>query len=140
MFTVNGGGWEVNTNTKDHIAYVFSEVEGFSKIGLWKGNASTNGPFVYCGFKPAYLLHKRASATGPWHIFDNKRNTYNPVSKTLYPNSNEDEFTNTGTDPQIDFLSNGFKVRSSYPQFNGSSDDLIWMAFAETPFKYATAE
>tara|TARA_R100000353_G_scaffold85319_3_gene63646 strand:+ start:17164 stop:19584 length:2421 start_codon:yes stop_codon:yes gene_type:complete len=139
VFTVNGGGWEVNTDTKNHIAYVFSEVEGFSKIGTWTGNGSTDGPFVWCGFEPAFLLHKRSSDTGPWHIFDNKRNTYNPTTKTVYPDSDSAEYTNTGSDPQIDFLANGFKVRSSYAQFNGSGDTLIWMAFAKTPFKYSKA-
>jgi len=129
----------INENNGTYVTYAFSEVAGYSKINFWKGNSSTNGPFVYCGFRPAVLLHKRSSDTGPWHIFDNKRNTYNSVNKTLYPSSSEAEYTNTGSDPQVDFLSNGFKVRSSYSAFNGNNDTLIWIAFAESPFKYARA-
>jgi len=138
VFSVSSNN-EANGNNDAMIAFCWAEVEGFSKMGVWTGNASTDGPFMWCGFKPAFLLHKRSSDSGPWHIFDNKRNTYNPTTITLYPDSDAAEYTNTGSDPQIDFLANGFKVRSSYAQFNGSGDTLIWMAFAKTPFKYSKA-
>ena len=138
VFSVSSNN-EANGSNDVMIAYCFAEVEGFSKMGIWKGNASTDGPLNWCGFRPAFLLQKRNSDSGPWVILDGKRNPYNPVNKTLYPSEDEDEYTNTGSDPQVDFLSNGFKVRSSYPSFNGTNDDLIWMAFASVPFKYANA-
>ena len=112
------------------IAYAFAEVEGFSKIGKYTGNGSTDGPFVWCGFRPAWVMVKNASVAESWLIYDSERNTYNPASKLLVANLSNAEFT-SGYD--IDILSNGFKLRASGAP-NGSGSTYIYLAFAEFPF------
>ena len=112
------------------IAYAFAEVEGFSKFGKYTGNGSTDGPFVWCGFRPAWVMVKNASVDESWLIYDSERNTYNPASKLLVANLSNAEFT-SGYD--IDILSNGFKLRASGAP-NGSGSTYIYLAFAEFPF------
>ena len=112
------------------ISYCFVDVKGFSKMGSYTGSASTNGTFVYCGFKPSFILTK-ATATGEgWQIYDNKRLGVNATEKVLYPNTNSSESTLAGG---VDFLSNGFKWRTSDGGVN-SSQLYVYMAFAENPF------
>ena len=122
---VNGSGYT-------YVAYCFAEVKGYSKFGSYTGNASSNGTFVYLGFKPAFVLIKDTTSgtTQSWPTFDNKRNTYNPESLYLYANANSTEGTETGG---IDFLSNGFKIRNSFGYTNTSGNTYIYMAFAENP-------
>ena len=124
-----GSGDGVNNNTVSYIAYCFAEKTGYSKIGSYVGNGQSDGPFIYTGFKPAFVLHKKSSATDDWNIFDNKRNTHNVVNKYLIPNSNGAE----GTSTNRDFLSNGFKIRSSSSYVNLTGATFIYMAFAEQP-------
>jgi hypothetical protein len=122
--------------SQNYVAYCFSEVAGYSKFGSYTGNGSTDGPFVYCGFRPRFIMFKNASASGnDWKIFDSSRNTSNIVTRVLYPNLTNAEETNTG----LDFVSNGFKWRDNGSAQNGSGNSIIFAAFAESPFKYSRA-
>ena len=133
-FTV--GTWSrVNNNGGNYVAYLFSEVAGFSKFGSYTGNGSTDGVFVYCGFRPRYVLVKASSAVEGWVVWDSARDTYNAMPDVLYPNGSNAEVGST----QIDFLSNGFKLRNSATNGNISGNTYIFAAFAENPFKNALA-
>lgn len=128
----------INGNTYNYIAYLFRSVPGFSLIGSYTGNGNADGPFVYCGFRPRWLLVKNATTAGyEWQILDCSRNTYNSAYKRLYANTSDLEVT--GTNPFIDILSNGFKIRLTSPTVNGSGATYIFAAFAEQPFKYSNA-
>jgi len=128
VFSIGNDG-EVNTNTEDHIAYCFAEKKGFSSFGSYVANNNASGPFVYTGFKPAWLMIKKSSATENWVVLDNKRDTDNTVQNTLLSNTSNTEFT--GTD-RVDFLSNGFKCRNATGGINDGGT-FIYMAFAENP-------
>jgi hypothetical protein len=134
--TASGSG-----TASTHVAYCWSEIDGFSKFGRYTGNGSTDGPFVYLGFRPKYLLIKLAtgvpSGFGDWRILDSARNTFNVVNTALSANSTAAD--NTGTAFNTDFLSNGFKLRSSYNDVNLNGQTLIYAAFAENPFKNSLA-
>ena len=125
----------VNTSGGTYIAYCFAEKKGFSKFGSYTGNGSTDGTFVYTGFKPAFVIQKRSDSTGRWVLWDNKRNTFNVSSSILTPNANGSE--NTGF-WDIDILSNGFKFRLNDSEANNSGGTYIYMAFAESPFVTST--
>jgi hypothetical protein len=122
----------LNGSSKNYVAYVFAEKQGYSKIGSYTGNGNDDGPFVYTGFKPAWLLIKRTDSAQNWNLHDNKRSTFNTTKADLFPNLNNAEETGNGN--FIDFLSNGFKHRASTNSLNASSGDFIYMAFAEHPF------
>ena len=118
-----------------HIAYLFRSVQGFSKIGTYTGNGSTDGTFVYTGFKPAFVIVKGISGALNWTMVDNKRDPFNDNSTNyLHPNTSGDE----GVGLNFDFLSNGFKLRSNSSPTNGSGVSYIYMAFAENPFVTST--
>jgi hypothetical protein len=134
VFTVNTSSG-TNTNTHEYVAFCFSNVEGYSKFGEYAGNASAEGPFVYTGFRPAWILLKNVADAEWWSLFDNKRLGYNEVNSILSPNDTNQEYAAGGGG--IDILSNGFKIRGTSGNFNGSGDAHIYMAFAEMPFKYA---
>jgi len=120
----------VNASGATYISYVFSSVQGFSKIGgSYVGNGSSDGTFVYTGFRPAMVIQKVSSTTGSWHIHDSKR-SINGTDKYLYPDTSEAEVSTT----RMDFLSNGFKLRSDSSTWNGSGATFMYMAFAEAPF------
>jgi len=134
-----GSASEGNTNTADYIAYCFHSVDGYSKVGSFTG-AGTPGAFVYTGFKPAYVLVKSYSNAGnEWFVFDNKINPYNVTSVMQYlqAHSNAAQVSTAEATPPLDFLSNGIKFR--YTQFNPSGYGMLYMAFAESPFKYSNA-
>ena len=115
-----------------HIAYCFAEIPGYSSIGSYTGNSSTDGPFVYTGFKPAFVLFKVSSnAPTGWVMLDNQRDTYNAVNHVLQPNESSAE--SSGSD-NWDILSNGFKVRTTWAAVNGSGYTVTYMAFAKHPF------
>jgi hypothetical protein len=128
---------ENNGTSEEHVCYAFHSVEGFSKIGSYTGNgSSTDGPFVYTGFRPAYVLLKSASTGNTdWTQYDSARETYNTVDQYLIPNKSNAEASPSGE--ALDLTSNGFKVRGSWVGMN--SGTIIYMAFAEQPFKYANA-
>ena len=120
------------TTNDDVIMYCFAEVKGFSKFGSYTGNGSTDGTFIYTGFKPAFIMVKASSTTGQWAICDNRRGTANTVNgEFLFAESNE--ATNSATN-NWDFLSNGLKARANYAANNTSGVTYIYMAFAENPF------
>jgi len=134
LFSI-GTGTPTNGSGNSIIAYCFAEVKGYSKFGSYTGNGSTDGPFVYTGFKPAYVMIKNSTfASQSWWISDNKRTTYNVASTTgnfLAANISDAEVTSGNT---VDFLSNGFKIRTAYDGTNNSGSTPIYMAFAENPF------
>jgi hypothetical protein len=127
----------LNAVGDNFIAYLWAEVAGFSRFGSYKGNGSADGPFVYCGFKPRYVMVKRTDTTTDWQIIDSARDTYNVAGNLLEPNQAYSE-TGTGT-YNVDFVSNGFKLRHVSATLNASGGTYIFAAFAEAPFKYATA-
>jgi hypothetical protein len=118
------------------MAYLWAEVAGFSKFGSYTGNGSSDGPFVYCGFKPRYILVKRTDTADDWKICDAARSSVNGVQLNLNANTSASEDTPSGP---MDYLSNGFKLRMSNAPWNASNGTYIFAAFAEAPFKYATA-
>jgi hypothetical protein len=122
---VNGSG--------DYIAYCFAEKQGYSKIGSYTGNGSADGPFVYTGFKPAFVLQKSTAVQG-WQLQDNKREGYNGDNDLLQPH---DSAAESGVN-RIDILSNGFKVITTDAGQNSSGQTYIYMAFAENPFVSST--
>ncbi|BAR14170.1 hypothetical protein [uncultured Mediterranean phage uvMED] len=128
-----GSGATANTSGGTQIAYCFAEKKGYSKFGSYTGNGSTNGTFIYTGFKPAFVIYKRYdSGSYSWVLVDNKRNTFNAVDKYVHPNLSATE----GTVTLMDFLSNGFKMRVNDVTSNQGS--IIYMAFAENPFVTST--
>jgi hypothetical protein len=125
-----------NTNTYTYVAYCWTPIAGFSSFGSYTGNGSTDGPFVYLGFRPRWIMFKDTGALSQWRIWDTSRDTYNVATNALYANQSLTEQT---TDNYIDILSNGFKVRSTNAGVNTSLENYIYMAFAENPFKNALA-
>jgi hypothetical protein len=137
VFTVGTSG-DTNLNTRTYVAYCFAQVAGYSAFGSYTGNGSTDGPFIYTGFRPEFILIKLTSSGGEsWTINDAARNTYNVSDSILYPNLSDAEGVGAGA--YIDFLSNGFKIRNNNPRNNSNGSNYIYMAFAESPFKYANA-
>ena len=137
------GGLAINTSGNRYISYCWHSVEGFSKIGSYEGNGNADGPFVYCGFKPAWVMVKNIDDTGgrDWGTQDSSRKSTNPCDKHLKANSTEVENSGLADSTfQIDMLSNGFKVRNNTGIWNNSGETIIFMAFAESPFQTANAK
>lgn len=126
-----------NTNGSNYVAYCWTAIPGFSAFGSYTGNGSTDGTFVYTGFRPRFILYKPTNigTATDWVVWDTVRNTYNVLGNYLLSNS----FAAEGTATVIDILSNGFKLRTTSTGNNGSGDNIIYAAFAENPFKYANA-
>jgi hypothetical protein len=122
-----------NGNGTTYVAYCFAEVAGYSKFGSYTGNGSADGTFIYTGFKPAYVLRKRTDSTSDWVIADDARNPNNEVTYRLYANVSDSEGGEA-----LDFLSNGFKNKAD-GSLNTNGGSYIYMAFAESPFKFANA-
>jgi hypothetical protein len=121
----NGSGYT-------YVMYSFAEIPGYSSIGVYTGNGSTDGPMIYTnGMKPAFVLIKRTNATGGWFTYDSKRDPENALTKVLQPDSSAAEVDSID---RLDFLSNGFKLRTSTANNNASGGTFIYMAFAENPF------
>jgi len=135
VFTV-GTNANTNNNTSPFIAYCFAPVAGYSAFGSYTGNGSTDGPFVYLGFRPRYILIKRTDAVGNWNDFDTSRNTYNGMNNLLLANTADVESVGGVV---VDSVSNGFKLRDTSGNWNASGGTYIYAAFAENPFKYANA-
>jgi hypothetical protein len=130
------GSGNITNGTNDYIAYCFHSVEGYSAFGSYTGNGSTDGPFNYTGFRPAFVIIKIITAAENWVIYDNARSEYNLSQLGLYPNLSNAEATISTNG--IDMLSNGFKLRGTGSRTNGAHT-YIYMAFAENPFKNANA-
>ena len=141
VYSVGGAGGytPTNNNNTPYVAYVFAEKQGYSKFGKYVGNGNANGPFIYTGFKPAFVMTKRTDTTSGWFIQDIKRGIRNSNSGTaLEANTNLAESGIGATNYDIDFLSNGFKLRQSNAYLNASGGTYIYMAFAENPFTTST--
>jgi len=135
VFTV-GSGDAVNENTKDVIAYCFAPVKSYSSMGKYIGNGNASGPFVFTGFKPALIFYKRTDSSGYWRLMDNKRDPHNVAYHALFPNDPAVEASTQGnTQYDIDFLSNGFKLRTTLASSNASGGTFIYYAVAENPFQ-----
>ena len=132
----------LNASSGTYVAYLFSNKQGYSKFGKYVGNGAsdaapaTNGPFIYTGFSPAFVLIKKISAVDDWLLFDNKRAGYDPAVYRLFPGSTSAE--TSGTNNTIQFTSNGFKIRFHGGSMNTSGGEYIYMAFAESPFVTST--
>ena len=124
----------INATGDDYIAYCFAPVEGYSAFGSYTGNANANGPFVYTGFRPKFLLIKGQDIAVSWLIYDAERNTYNLVDRELYADRSDSE-NGQGVSDGIDFCSTGFKVRSADSWLNSNNNNYIYAAFAENPFQ-----
>ncbi len=134
---LRAGASTTKTLASTTIAYCFAPVAGYSAFGSYTANGSSDGPFVYTGFRPRFVLVKRSDSTSDWGIYDAARGSYNAIQATLYPSLSNAEAS--GTD-RIDFLSNGFKLRiGGASEFNWSGATVVYAAFAESPFQYARA-
>jgi len=137
VFTISNDS-AVSGNGQSHVAYCFAPVAGYSAFGYYTGNGSADGPFIYTGFRPRWIITKSSTLTtgaSVWVIADSSRLGYNADNATL--NANETDAENNSQ--RLDILSNGFKQRTSPTSSNGAGQDYIYMAFAENPFKYANA-
>ena len=128
----NGG---VNQDGETLICYAWAEIQGYSKFGGYTGNGNADGPFIYTGFKPAWIMIKRTDAAKNWYIADSKRSPSNVNKAHLVANSNAAEDTSgDGTDSYFDILSNGFKLRQDFSHLNADGGTFVYIAFAEHPF------
>ena len=118
----------INNDGQKYVAYCFAEKKGYSKFDSYTGNGNADGPFVYTGFSPAWVIVKRTDSGNNWHMHDNKRVTSNPNNLTLYPN-----LANADASEDLDMLSNGFKLRESGGGYNADGGTYVYMAFAESP-------
>ena len=140
VFSLGNVGSESNRSgsisSRNYVAYCFSGVTGYSKFGKYTGNGSSDGPFVFTNFRPAFVIFKKTSGSAQWNTRDIARDTYNPTEKYLLPSDGGAEGTSSH---KIDFLSNGFKHRGTGSAFNSSGGTYIYFAFAEFPFKNSRA-
>lgn len=135
VFSINGVDG-VGGESRNYIAYCFANIEGYCKVGSYIGNGNADGSFVYCGFRPAFILLKDYGGLGDWVMYDNKTEGYNVTTIALAANlSNANQTSNR----DVDIFSNGFKFRISNDNVNGSSKNYVFLAMAHNPFKYATA-
>ena len=124
-----GGDGGVNASGGTYVCYAFAEKKGFSKFGSYSANNNADGPMIYTGFSPAFVIIKSSNDTRDWCILDNKRPGYNVVNKDLRANETDVE----STQDRVDFLSNGFKLRNASGAYNSTGNTYIYMAFAEAP-------
>ena len=125
-----------NTSGRNYIMYNFADIEGYCKVGTYVGNGNADGTFVYTGFRPAWVMVKNISATEAWVVADNGRSPFNVVDEILKSNNSNAEAT--GSTYYCDFLSNGFKPRTTWEGWN-QTNTFVYLAVAHNPFKYATA-
>ena len=128
-----------NDNTNEdgttYIAYLWKEIQGYSKFGSYEGNNNADGPFIYTGFKPAWVMVRNIDAIKVWYIWDNARDTFNQAHNSMQAQVDTNEFNDgTGATNHMDLLSNGFKLRAAGSSINPDAETLIYMAFAEQPF------
>ena len=132
VFSLDDSVDGTNGDGNSLIAYLFAEKQGYSKFGSFEGNSSTDGPFIFTGFRPSMILYKNADYLENWHIQSWKQESLNPNNNQLTPNENYAESSDSNTN--IDFLSNGFKMRSSHRTSNYTGNTFVYMAFADAPF------
>ena len=139
VFSIGPTGYSVNNSAATYVAYCWAPVAGYSAFGSYTGNGSADGPFVYTGFRPRWILLKNTSvgtAGYDWELVDTSRSTYNVVNAELVANLSNIESSSWNA---VDILSNGFKLRDLGAAQNGSGNTMIYAAFAENPLKYANA-
>jgi len=136
LFNPGSHSWAKRSG-EGYIAYCFHSVDGYSKVGSYTGNGSTDGTFVYTGFRPAYVMLKLTSSISNWVMQDSARDSYNAGGLILMPNNMSAEMDYTSG--YFDFHSNGFKLRNNYATINGNGSTYIYLAFAEHPFKHTNA-
>jgi len=135
VFSLGTSG-NVNGSTQTYVAYCFAPIAGYSAFGSYTGNGSSDGTFVYTGFRPRFVMVKRTDTVGFWSMKDTARDPYNVAGSLLFANSSDAEYSNNQL---FDLNSNGFKLRGSNSDINASGGTYIYMAFAETPLKYSNA-
>ena len=138
VFGLIGTGYQNNISGATYVAYCFAPVTGYSSFGSYTGNGSADGPFVYTGFRPRWIMVKCVDSAQNWFMLDTARNTYNAVNSYLMANSSSAEDANNST-VNTDFTSNGFKVRATTSNLNNNAQNYVFAAFAENPFQYARA-
>jgi hypothetical protein len=126
----------INQATNTHVAYCWAPVAGYSAFGTYTGNGVVDGPFIYTGFRPRFIMFKRTDTTGNWFIEDTSRDMSNPAKLDLIANDSAAEINDTSV---FDILSNGFKGRNTYAGANAAAGTYIYAAFAENPLKYSNA-
>jgi hypothetical protein len=126
---------DVNSSSETYVAYCWAPVAGYSAFGSYTGNGSADGPFIYTGFRPRFVMVKCSAAVESWYIFDSTRNAYNVADLGLVPNMAIAEFSSN----TFDLVSNGIKIRTTNTLANSSATTYIYAAFAENPLKYANA-
>tara|TARA_R100000995_G_scaffold78594_1_gene49260 strand:- start:40 stop:1101 length:1062 start_codon:yes stop_codon:yes gene_type:complete len=132
IFTV--GTADATNDAANMISYIFSERKGYSKFGSYTGNGNVNGTTIWTGMRPALVIIKNTASSEHWRLYDNKRDPYNHMYHVIYGNDSGAESTTDNASEEIDFLANGFKMRSSAQQLNASGQVYIYLAFAEAPF------
>ena len=138
LFTLGTDSWS-NTNTEKYVAYLFAEKKGFSKFGSYTGNGNADGTFIFTGFKPAFVIFKKTSATGNWGLLDSTRSYANVANHTLAANLSDAESSFGGGESvfgasnKVDIVSNGIKIREASDYNNASGATYIYLAFAESP-------
>ncbi len=137
LIHLNQGNYSNSASPPKFIMYAFSEVTDYSRFGSYSGNGSTDGTFVFTGFRPAFVMIKRINATDHWNVTDNKRGNFNVIDEAIYANLDMVEDSNFYN--RIDYLSNGFKYRANNSQANESGGQYVYFAFAESPFKNSRA-
>jgi hypothetical protein len=125
-----------NNQATSNVLYAFAQIAGYSAFGKYQGNSSADGVFVYTGFRPKFIVLRPYDGTADWILEDTSRSSFNVSSATLYPNSSGAEASGTNL---IDFLSNGFKLRTASGNVNSSSNNYLYACFAENPFKFSLA-
>jgi len=142
VFGLRGNNSNVNASSNNYVAYCWAPITGYSAFGSYVGNGSTDGPFIYLGFRPRFVMFKQTDTAGSnWRIFDSARDTYNAEGLALYPSLADAEGAYAAA---MDFVSNGVKIRggsstSGYGGYNLSGGTYIYAAFAENPLKFANA-
>ena len=137
VFSIGPTGYSVNNSAATYVAYCWAPVAGYSAFGSYTGNGSADGPFVYTGFRPRYILIKSSGSAQGWVLQDSSRQPYNyTLRNALFANDSMAELNDAYP---TDFLSNGFKIRNSGDGVNTSAVTYIYAAFAENPLKYANA-
>jgi len=136
LFAVSGSYNGVNKSGTDYIAYCFANAENLCRVGKYTGNGSADGTFVYTGHRVAFLLIKRTDTSSDWVLWDAKRDPYNYVGRELQPDKSDAELSYS---EDIDFVSNGFKIRRSGTNFNASGGSYIYLAISDQPFAFANA-
>jgi len=136
VFSIGPTGFSTNNSGQTYVAYCFAAVAGFSAFGSYTGNGSTDGPFVFCGFRPRFIMFKRTDVADDWQQYDTSRDSYNVAGNILFANLSNAE---TASPPRLDILSNGFKARTAGSGTNANGGTYIYAAFAENPTKYALA-